>query len=130
LIKTVYLWEERHFSKGDFVFEEGNIGGNIYIVKSGWAFLHRIQERKDFLGNTIKKSVEFREVCVGEVLGEDATIFNQPAQYSVLVGSQGFTCWVAKSNEFVEKVKETMKDLQIHFAKRRIIWKNVFKKIN
>jgi CRP-like cAMP-binding protein len=73
---TTNLWVEKTFSKGDFLFEEGSSGKKLYVVKSGWAFLHKYLERRDPLGNIIRKSIEFREVCLGEVLGEDSVFFN------------------------------------------------------
>lgn len=105
LKELAYLSDERVFSRGETIFEEGSAGDSMMIILSGEARVsHRLEATREETLSILKKGDSFGEMALLDDLPRSATVIAHTDAFLLEISRKKFMRFIEKESESGVKI--------------------------
>ena len=113
-----HLFHAIKFTKGCYLFKQGDRQDTLYIIKSGKVSLSKRITHTDALGYTLTKEANLLDLKEGELVGTDQLFSSTASEYSARVASQECVLMATKADNFRREYRRAVPALTRIFKAR------------
>jgi CRP/FNR family cyclic AMP-dependent transcriptional regulator len=106
------MWREkditREYQKGDRIIQEGDLGGEMFIIKSGSVDVIKKDGKKEFVLATLERGDFFGEMAMLENVSRTATVIARETTQLIALNIGSFLIKIKKDPSFAFNMMQKM----------------------
>jgi CRP/FNR family cyclic AMP-dependent transcriptional regulator len=106
------MWREkditREYQKGDRIIQEGDLGGEMFIIKSGSVDVIKKDGKKEFVLATLERGDFFGEMAILENVPRTATVIARETTHLIILNIGSFLIKIKKDPSFAFNMMQKM----------------------